>query len=164
MPQRARHTIWTGFFIATLMTFAGTAVAGESLQFIIKIDDVIFLSDDEIVSYNWQNHSITVTPQAKERIDSCWPKYFSDEWPPNKSEFGNWPTGFSVYANDEVVYSGRVVFWASSSSFFQMGSLLSWPFFRADSSQIDIVQYDGRNTRSDSKIKDVLSSLGVLEQ
>lgn len=150
--------------VATLLLFAGTVIAGEDPQFMIKIDDVIFLSDDDIVSYNWQNHSITVTAQAKERIDSCWPKYFYDEWPPNKSEYGGWPNGFSVIATGEVVYSGRVVFWFSSSSFFQRGPLLFWPFFLADNPQIFVMQFDGGNTRSDARIEGVLTKLGVLWQ
>ena len=162
MTPSTRHTIWIGLYIVTLLLLAGTVSAGEGPQFMIKINDVIFLTDNDIVSYNWQSHSITITAEAEARIDSCWPKYLLDEWPSNS--VGRFPriNTFSVIANGEIVYSGRVVYLYSSSSYFQMGPLLCWPFFKVGSSRIDIAQYDGRDTRSDARIKDVLANLGVL--
>ncbi|MDX2474031.1 MAG: hypothetical protein QNL91_10015 [Candidatus Krumholzibacteria bacterium] len=162
------HKNWTrvpyGLCLALLLSLPATVGAGENPQFMIKINDVIFLSDDDIVSYNWQNHSIAISAGAKARLDQNWPKRLMDEWPSNKANQVPGANTFSVVANGELVYSGRVFFRYSSSSYFQLGPKLHWPFFITDSSQLDIVEHDGCNTRSSARVKDVLLKLGVLEQ
>jgi hypothetical protein len=160
MTPCTRHTKWTGLYIVTLLLFAGTVSAGEGPQFMIKINDVILLSDHDIELYDWRNHKIKVTPVAKARIDSCWPKYFTDEWPPNNVDQIAGPTRFSVIANGEVVYSGNVHY--RNSSCLHRGPLLLWPFFTAGNSQIDIWQYHGVDSRSDIRVQCVLMKLGVL--
>ena len=133
---------------------SGPQVREQDLT-LLELEDEPFLSQDDIVAYSWETHTITLTEAARERLAAL-------EVPLTTGR------PFVVCVGDERIYPGA--FWVSYSSMSFNGIVIDTLFAQMGNGSIPIQLgypespefFVGEDLRSDPRIEQALSEAGKL--
>lgn len=139
---------------AIYLTGKDIPVTGISHYFHIPLADKPLISNEDIVSYDWETHEIVLTPQAFEKINAMQP-------PVNG-------TLFVACVDGGPVYTGA--FWTMASSLSYDGAVIMVPSFSSTENSIQITlgypasgYFQGTDPRTYHSIKTALEDAGKLK-